>query len=129
MPQVYLTPKMRRELEKRKRESEKSKNKSDTSKVIEDKSNTSQSVGDEDTITVETNLVTIPVSVFDRNGLYIPNFQKSNFKIFENGKEQEIEYLATSDKPFTVILLLDTRLRPNIKSKKFRMLQSPLLIN
>ena len=108
MPQVYLTPKMRRELEKRKRESEKSKNKSDTSKVIEDKSNTSQSVGDEDTITVETNLVTIPVSVFDRNGLYIPNLQKSNFKIFENGKEQEIEYLATSDKPFTVILLLDT---------------------
>lgn len=108
MPPVYLTPKMRRELEKRKRESEKSKNKSDTSKVIEDKSNTSQSVGDEDTITVETNLVTIPVSVFDRNGLYIPNLQKSNFKIFENGKEQEIEYLATSDKPFTVILLLDT---------------------
>ena len=108
MPEVYLTAKMRRELEKRKRDAEKSKNKSDTSKVIEDKSNTSQSVGDEDTITVETNLVTIPVSVFDRNGLYIPNLQKSNFKIFENGKEQEIEYLATSDKPFTVILLLDT---------------------
>ncbi|MGI9054650.1 MAG: VWA domain-containing protein, partial [Pyrinomonadaceae bacterium] len=108
MPQVYLTPKMRRELEKRKRDSEKSKNKSDTSQVIEDKSNTSESVGEEDTITVETNLVTLPVSVFDRNGLYIPNLQKSNFKIYENGKEQEIEYLATSDKPFTVILLLDT---------------------
>src|SRR6478609_5655571 len=27
-------------------------------------------VGDEDTVKVETSLVTIPVSVFDRNGLY-----------------------------------------------------------
>ncbi|CAN5596272.1 hypothetical protein BH20ACI4_BH20ACI4_22360 [soil metagenome] len=104
MPQVYLTPKMRRELEKRKQEAEKK------SKVYEDKSSSVPQVvnEEEDVITVETNLVTIPVSVFDRNGLYIPNLQKSDFKIFENGKEQEIEYFATSDKPFTVILLLDT---------------------
>lgn len=59
-------------------------------------------------VKVETNLITIPVSVFDRNGLYIPNLSKDNFKIFENGKEQEIAYFGTSEKPFTVILLLDT---------------------
>ncbi len=57
---------------------------------------------------IETNLITIPVSVFDRNGLYIPNLSKENFKIFENGKEQEIAYFGTADKPFTVVLLLDT---------------------
>lgn len=57
---------------------------------------------------VETNLVTIPVSVFDRNGLYITGLRKSDFKIFEDGKEQEIAYFGTSDKPFTVILLIDT---------------------
>lgn len=104
LPPVYISPKMRRDMEKRKREAEKK------SKVIEDKSSTvSQTVAeDEDTITIETNLVTIPVSVFDRNGLYIPNLQKEDFKIFENGKEQEIGYFGTSDKPFTVILLLDT---------------------
>jgi VWFA-related protein len=56
---------------------------------------------------VETNLVTIPVSVFDRNGLYIPNLKKEDFKIFEDGKEQQIEYFGTTEKPFTVILLLD----------------------
>jgi Ca-activated chloride channel homolog len=65
-------------------------------------------VEDEAPIKVETNLITIPVSVFDRNGLYIPNIRQSEFKIFEDGVEQEIAYFGTTDKPFTVALLLDT---------------------
>jgi Ca-activated chloride channel homolog len=63
---------------------------------------------DDEVVKVDTNLVTIPISVFDRDGLYIPNLRQSDFKIFENGKEQEIAYFGTSDKPFTVILLIDT---------------------
>ncbi|MGI8884329.1 MAG: VWA domain-containing protein [Pyrinomonadaceae bacterium] len=63
---------------------------------------------EDDVVKVETNLVTIPVSVFDRNGLYIPNLKKEDFKIFENTQEQEIAYFATSEKPFTVVLLIDT---------------------
>jgi len=62
---------------------------------------------DDEVVKVETNLVTIPVSVYDRNGLYIPNLEQHNFKIFEDGAEQEIAYFGTSDKPFTVILLID----------------------
>lgn len=64
--------------------------------------------GDDGEVKVETNLVTIPVSVFDRNGLYVPNLAQGDFKIFEDGKEQGIAYFGTSEKPFTVILLLDT---------------------
>jgi Ca-activated chloride channel family protein len=63
---------------------------------------------DDDVVKVETDLVTIPVSVYDRNGLYIPGLLKKDFKIFEDGKEQQIAYFGTADKPFTVILLLDT---------------------
>ena len=63
---------------------------------------------EDDVVKVDTNLVTIPVSVFDRDGLYIPNLRRNDFKVFENGKEQEISYFGTSDKPFTVILLIDT---------------------
>lgn len=62
----------------------------------------------DDVVKVETNLVTIPVSVYDRHGLYVPGLRQKDFKIFEDGKEQEIAYFGTSDKPFTVILLLDT---------------------
>ncbi|MEO8072154.1 MAG: VWA domain-containing protein [Acidobacteriota bacterium] len=56
---------------------------------------------------IDNTLITIPVSVFDRNGIYIPGLEKLNFKIFEDGKEQEIAYFATTEKPFTVVLLLD----------------------
>ncbi|MFM9904186.1 MAG: VWA domain-containing protein [Pyrinomonadaceae bacterium] len=63
---------------------------------------------DGDTLKVETNLITIPVSVFDRNGLYIPGLRQTEFKIFEDGKEQEIAYFGTTDKPFTVALMIDT---------------------
>ncbi|CAN5478991.1 hypothetical protein BH10ACI3_BH10ACI3_18700 [soil metagenome] len=65
-------------------------------------------VGDDEVLKIETNLVTIPVSVFDRNGLYIPGLRQQNFKIFENGVEQEIAYFGNADKPFTVVLLIDT---------------------
>jgi Ca-activated chloride channel family protein len=63
---------------------------------------------DSDIVKVETNLVTIPVSVFDRDGLYIPGLRQEDFKIFEDGVEQEIAYFGTQDKPFTVALLIDT---------------------
>ena len=62
---------------------------------------------DEELIKVETSFITIPVSVYDRDGLYIPNLRQADFKIFEDGVEQEIAYFGTTDKPFTVILLID----------------------
>lgn len=74
----------------------------------------------DDVIKVDTDLITIPVSVFDRNGLYIPNLTRSDFKIFEDGVEQEIAYFGTTDKPFTVILLLDTSLSTTYKIEEIR---------
>lgn len=62
----------------------------------------------EEVVKVETDLITIPVSVFDRNGLYVRDLKQDNFKIFEDGKEQQIAYFGTADKPFTVVLLIDT---------------------
>lgn len=64
--------------------------------------------GDDDIVKVETDLITIPVSVFDRNGLYVSGLDEDDFSIFEDGVEQEIAYFATTDKPFTIVLLLDT---------------------
>src|ERR1700752_955195 len=61
-----------------------------------------------DTLTVNTNLVTVPVKVVDRGGKNILNLQRKDFRVFENGAEQRIAYFATVDAPFTVVLLLDT---------------------
>lgn len=63
---------------------------------------------EDDLIKIESTLITFPVSVSDKNGIYVPDLQKENFKVFENEQEQEIEIFGTSDQPFSVILLLDT---------------------
>jgi len=56
---------------------------------------------------VDTDLVTTPVSVLDRNGRFIPGLRKKDFKIFENGVQQKITYFQSEEKPFTVILMID----------------------
>ncbi len=59
-------------------------------------------------VTVETNLIQTPVSVLDRNGRFIPGLKKKDFKIFENGVQQNIELFQSSEQPFTVVLMIDT---------------------
>jgi VWFA-related protein len=61
-----------------------------------------------DVIRVDTTLVTIPVSVMDRDGRYVPNLQKEEFRIWEDGVEQEVAFFQSVDKPFSVVLMLDT---------------------
>ncbi|HEV7642919.1 MAG TPA: VWA domain-containing protein [Pyrinomonadaceae bacterium] len=63
--------------------------------------------GDNDVIKVDTTLVTIPVSVFDTGGRFISGLNKNDFRIFEDGQAQQIEVFATTEQPFTVVLLLD----------------------
>src|SRR5215216_6155268 len=61
-----------------------------------------------DVIRFDTSLVTVPVTVLDRNGRYVPLLRREQFRIYENGAEQKIAYFATTDSPFSVVLLLDT---------------------
>ncbi|HKG46677.1 MAG TPA: VWA domain-containing protein [Pyrinomonadaceae bacterium] len=61
-----------------------------------------------DVIRVNTTLVTIPVSVMDRDGRYVPNLQKEEFRIWEDAVEQEVAFFQSVDKPFSVVLMLDT---------------------
>ncbi|QQS42136.1 MAG: VWA domain-containing protein [Acidobacteriota bacterium] len=67
-----------------------------------------ETTDDPDVIKIEATLVTIPISVYDRQGLYIAGIRQEEVKIFEDGKEQEIAYFNLSDEPVTVALLLDT---------------------
>ena len=58
-------------------------------------------------ILVNTNLVTIPVRILDRKNRFIGGLAKENFKVFEDGVEQEIDYFTNEAQPFTVALVLD----------------------
>ena len=67
-----------------------------------------QAIGDSDEeIKVETNLVTMPVSVLDRDGRFVSGLSQRDFEIFENGAQQKIEYFQSVEQPFTVILMID----------------------
>src|ERR1041385_4507595 len=61
-----------------------------------------------DVIRFDTALVTVPVTVMDRYGRYVPLLRREQFRIQENGVDQKIAYFATTDAPFSVILLIDT---------------------
>jgi VWFA-related protein len=70
--------------------------------------NTPVEVDENGSIKLETSLVTIPVSVIDQDGKFVPNLAKRHFKIYEDGIEQEIESFEAVETPFNVVLLLDT---------------------
>jgi Ca-activated chloride channel family protein len=58
-------------------------------------------------VLVSTSLITVPAVVMDRNGRYIPNLKKEDFRIYEDGVEQNVAYFASVERPFTVALMLD----------------------
>lgn len=62
---------------------------------------------DGEVIKIETNLVTMPVSVLDRDGRFISGLKQNDFKIFENGVEQKLDYFQSVEQPFTLVLLID----------------------
>jgi VWFA-related protein len=66
-----------------------------------------EEVSEGDVVRIDTNLVTVPVSVLDRQGRYVPGLRKEDFRVLENGIEQRIAYFEPTEKPFTVALVLD----------------------
>ena len=79
-----------------------------------------QEPGDEEVVRVSTSLVTVPVSVADRQGRFIPDLRKEDFRIYEDGVEQEVAFFEMADKPFTVALLLDTSDSAKLKLKEIQ---------
>jgi VWFA-related protein len=66
-----------------------------------------KSLNGEEIIRVNTDLIIIPSQISDRRGKPVNDITKEEFKIFENGIEQEIAYFSSEEQPFTVALVLD----------------------
>jgi VWFA-related protein len=63
---------------------------------------------DTTTLKVEVNLVNILFNVRDKKGGLVGNLNKDDFKVFEDGKEQEVKYFnRETDLPLTIGLLID----------------------
>ena len=64
-------------------------------------------VDDGEVIKVSTQLVSVPVRVMDKKGRFIGGLGKENFKVLEDGVEQEVALFSNEHEPFTVALVLD----------------------
>ncbi|HLA09360.1 MAG TPA: VWA domain-containing protein [Pyrinomonadaceae bacterium] len=67
-----------------------------------------EEVDEGDVLRVETQLVSVPAVVTNRNGRPIANLKLQNFRVFEDGKPQMLTNLGTAQAPFEIALLLDT---------------------
>jgi VWFA-related protein len=73
-----------------------------------DPSATPQEVDDEDVIRVDTELVTLNVSVVDRGtSRGLAGLAQNDFKLYEDGAEQQIAHFDSSAAPFNMVLLID----------------------
>ena len=61
----------------------------------------------DDTIRVDTDLVTLPVNVIDRDGKFITGLNEKNFTIYEDSEQQKVEFFRSVDAPITLMVLLD----------------------
>jgi len=67
-----------------------------------------EEVGEGDVVRITASLVSVPVSVIDRQGKYVVDLQQKDFRIYEDGVEQLITHFSNVDQRFSVVLLMDT---------------------
>ena len=71
-------------------------------------SQTPQEVDDDEVVRVESDLVTVNVSVVDRaSGRGMAGLTASDFHVYEDSVEQRVEHFESAEGPFDLLLLLD----------------------
>ncbi len=75
----------------------------------------------EEVLKIDTTLVTIPVTVLDRGGKFIPTLTKCDFHIYEDGVPQEVTEFSAVESPFHVVLLIDTSNSTRFKMEEIQM--------
>ena len=63
---------------------------------------------DDEPIRVDTSLVVLNATITDTKGRPALGLKQNQFKIFEDGKEQRIEFFEAASTPFAAVILLDT---------------------
>ncbi len=63
---------------------------------------------DDDTIQIESSIVVLNATITDIKGKPVSGLKQNQFQIFEDGKEQKIEFFEAEKTPFAAIILLDS---------------------
>jgi Ca-activated chloride channel family protein len=62
-------------------------------------------------ISVNSQLVVLPVTVKDRSGNLVPDLRRDEFRVFEDNVEQKIDVFSAEAFPLSMIILLDNDLK------------------
>jgi VWFA-related protein len=62
----------------------------------------------DETIKIETRLVSVPVIVSDRDGRYVPDLSQTDFTVYQDGSPQTIDFFGATEESLTIALLIDT---------------------
>jgi Ca-activated chloride channel family protein len=62
----------------------------------------------DEVIKIDTNLVSVPVVVRDRQGRYVPGLKVEDFTLYQDGVKQTISFFGAEEEPLNVALLLDS---------------------
>ena len=67
-----------------------------------------QKEDDDEVVRVNSELVVLNVTVTDAQGRYVHKLKRSDFKIFEDGREQRIGLFSVEETPFAAAILIDS---------------------
>lgn len=65
-------------------------------------------IDDDEPIKVDSSLVIINATITDAKGKPIPGLKQNQFQVFEDGKEQKIEFFGFENTPYAAVILLDS---------------------
>jgi VWFA-related protein len=81
-------------------------------------------------IRVSVNEVIVPVTVTDDKGRFVSNLAKSDFKLFDENKEQKIDFFShEQSQPIVIGFLIDTSNGMKIHWDKYKEAASELMLN
>lgn len=63
---------------------------------------------EDDEVRVDSSIVLLNATIRNSEGRQVAGLKKDEFKVFENGVEQNIEYFSAEETPFAAVILLDS---------------------
>jgi Ca-activated chloride channel family protein len=75
-------------------------------------------------ITVNSNLVILPVTVKDHSGELVPDLRRDEFRVFEDNVEQRIDVFTAEAFPLSMVILIDNDLKDKDAEKVQASLES-----
>jgi len=81
-------------------------------------------------ITVSVNEVIVPITVTDDQGRFVSNLTKNDFRIFDENKEQKIDFFShEQSQPIVIGFLIDTSNGMKVQWDKYKEAASDLMLN